>query len=496
MLDLQEQLALKDAKIREQEARIAQLEYELSELKRLIYGTKSERFRKEEGFAEQGNLFEYAPEDQPIIQATEQITYNRGKNNNHKGRNSLPAHLPVKEVVIEPEEDTSDMVKIGEQVTETLEYTPASLVKLVRIRPKYARKQESEKDPSEHNEKSIVIAPMPSRPIDKCIAEPNLLSHMIVSKFIDHLPFYRQIGMFKRDFGWEPPKSTVNDWFVAVCTLLEPLYNKLKEKVLESDYIQADESPIKVQDKNKKGRTHRGFQWVYHAPDKGIVLFHYHRSRSVQAPRELLASYKGWVQCDGYTVYDKLDSIYDDIRLAGCWVHARRGFDKAKDSDLTRAKHVLTLFSKIYQQESGCKELDETQTKIYRNQHIWPLVQELKEWIESQSIKVLPKSPLGKAMTYCIKQWPKLIKCFEDGRLELDNNLIENKIRPLALGRKNYLFAGSHDAAQRIAMIYSLFATCKIHEVNPRDWLTYVMENINDTKISDLDKLLPQYFMA
>ena len=235
---------------------------------------------------------------------------------------------------------------------------------------------------------------------------------------------------------------------------------------------------------------------MYHAPDKGIVLFHYHRSRSVQAPRELLASYKGWVQCDGYTVYDKLDSIYDDIRLAGCWVHARRGFDKAKDSDPTRAKHVLTLFSKIYQQESGCKELDETQTKIYRNQHIWPLVQELKEWIESQSIKVLPKSPLGKAMTYCIKQWPKLIKCFEDGRLELDNNLIENKIRPLALGRKNYLFAGSHDAAQRIAMIYSLFATCKIHEVNPRDWLTYVMENINDTKISDLDKLLPQYFMA
>ena len=489
MLDLREQLAQKDAEI-------AELKHQLAELRRLIYGTKSERFRKTEESAAQGNLFEEVSEDPPVIRDTEQIIYTRTKNNNHKGRNSLPAHLPVREVIIEPEEDISDMIRIGEEVTESLEYTPASLVKLVRIRPKYARKKDSGKDQSEdsEDEKSIIVAPMPLRPIDKCIAEPSLLSHMIVSKFIDHLPFYRQIGIFKRDFRWEPPKSTVNDWFVAVCSLLEPLYNKLKEKLLEGDYIQGDESPIKVQDKDKKGSTHRGFQWVYHAPEDGIVLFHYHRSRSLQAPRELLRDYRGWLQCDGYPVYDKLGAIYPDIKLAGCWVHARRGFDKAKDSDSTRAKYALSLFSKIYEHEAECKDMDEAQTKEYRDQNIWPLVRELKDWIDEQSIKVLPKSPLGKAMTYCIKQWPKLIRCFDDGRLEMDNNLIENKIRPLALGRKNYLFAGSHDAAQRIAMMYTFFATCSIHQVNQRDWLTHVIEKIGDTKLTKLDDLLPQNF--
>jgi len=382
------------------------------------------------------------------------------------------------------------MVKIGEQITETLEYTPASLVKLIRIRPKYVRKTESD----QLDGQQVIIAPMPSRPINKCIAEPSLLSHMVVSKFIDHLPFYRQIQMFKRDFKWEPAKSTVNDWFISVCTLIEPLYNRQKEKLLTSDYLQADESPIKVQDKAKKGSTHRGFQWVYHAPQEGIVLFHYHRSRSVQAPKELLTNYNGWIQCDGYAVYDKLDKIIPGIQLTGCWVHARRGFDKAKDSDIQGSKYALQLFSKIYRHETKCKHLSAVDRKIYRNKHTIPLVQELKDWIDQESIKVLPKSPMGKAMTYCINQWVKLMRCFDDGRLSLDNNVIENKIRPLALGRKNYLFAGSHDAAQRIAMMYSFFATCSIQEVNPRDWLTHVLENIADTKLSQLDKLLPQNF--
>ena len=272
------------------------------------------------------------------------------------------------------------------------------------------------------------------------------------------------------------------------------MYERLKQKILESDYIQADESPIKVQDRDKKGSTHRGFQWVYHAPEQGIVLFHYHRSRSIQAPKELLACCKGWVQCDGYSVYDKLGKLYKDINLVGCWVHARRGFDKAKESDAKRSNYALEIFRDIYRHEAKCKDLDPNERKAYRMKHTWPLAQKLRKWIDEASIKVLPQEPIGKAMTYCINQWPKLIRCFDDGRLALDNNVIENKIRPLALGRKNYLFAGSHDAAGRIAMMYSMFATCSLHDVNPRDWLTYVIENIQDTKMSELDKLLPQNF--
>jgi len=202
-VSLEEQITKKDKELSEKEAKIVQLEHENKQLKKLIYGTKSERFKSEEVPAEQGNLFADPQEEQPIVEATEQITYTRKKNSTHKGRNTLPAHLPVREEIIEPEEDTSDMVKIGEQITETLEYTPASLVKLIRIRPKYVRKTESD----QLDGQQVIIAPMPSRPINKCIAEPSLLSHMVVSKFIDHLPFYRQIQMFKRDFKWEPKKS-------------------------------------------------------------------------------------------------------------------------------------------------------------------------------------------------------------------------------------------------------------------------------------------------
>ena len=209
---------------------------------------------------------------------------------------------------------------------------------------------------------------------------------------------------------------------------------------------------------------------MYHAPLQGIVLFHYHTSRSVQAPKELLTNYQGWIQCDGYGVYDKLERKNAEMQLAGCWVHARRGFDKAKNSDQQRAIIALKLFSKIYGHEQQARPLEAEKRKEYRQQHIVPIITELKNRIDEESIKVTPKSPIGKAMTYCVNQWPKLERCFEDGRLQLDNNLIENKIRPLALGRKNYLFAGSHKAAQRIAMMYTFFATCRLHNINPREW--------------------------
>jgi len=452
-----------------------QLEFENTQLKKLIYGTKSERFKSEEVAA-----------DEQVSVEVEQISYDRKKGKTHKGRNKLPEHLPTREVIIEPEEDTTDMTKIGEQITETLEYTPASLVKVITIRPKYVSKEETEE-----NSPQLCIAPLPERAIDKCIAEPSLLTYIIVSKFIDHLPFYRQIQRFKRDFRWEPSKSTVNDWFIAVCTLLEPLYQVLQNEILQSTYIHADESPIKVQDKTKSGKTHLGYQWVYLSPAARLVLFQYHRSRSIQAPKELLQDYKGYLQCDGYKVYDKLEKINPDIQLVGCWAHARRKYHEALQSDPQRSQYALQLFKSIYKHEALIKEQPSVDRKTYRNTHILPLFTALHEWIQTESIKVLPKSPIGKAMTYTQNQWPKLIAVLHDGQLELDNNHIENKIRPLALGRKNYLFAGSHPAAQRIAMMYSFFASCKINEINPQDWMAHVLDNIKQTKYSDLHQLLP-----
>ena len=470
----------------------ASLKFENAQLKRLIFSSKKESHRPVETPLEQGNLFDLEPTSTEEQVTTQAISYERKKPSSHKGRNKLPSHLPVKEVVIEPEVDTSEMNKIGEEVTDTLEYTPGSLVIIRTRRIKYVTKKNIAKQGSQENDQRIYIAPAPQRAINKCIAESSLLAHIIVRKFIDHLPFYRQIQGFKRDFNWQPSKSTINDWFIAVCTLLQPLYNELGKELLISKYIQADESPIKVQDKNKSGKTHQGYQWVYHSPGKRIVLFKYHKSRSHHAVKEILQDYQGWVQCDGYKAYDKLLKYNKNIKLAGCWVHARRKYYEAKDSDAQRSNYALDIFTKVYHHEAVSKTYQAIDRKAYRNRHVVPLINELYNWISEESIKVLPKSPLGRAMNYSIRQKGKLMACFEDGAIELDNNLIENKIRPLALGRKNYLFAGSHAAAQRIAMMYSFFATCKANEVNPQHWLTYVLDNIKETKLTKLRSLFPQ----
>ena len=257
--------------------KISALEVQLGQLYKLIQGFKSERFIPEI-LEQQLSLFsENADKTGQVATPKETITYTREKQK-HPGRSSLPEHLPVREVILEPEEDVSALKKIGQEVSETLEYTPASLVKRRTIRPKYARK----------NEQGVVIAPLPTRPIEKSIAEACLLAYILVSKYVDHLPFYRQIQRFKREFGWEPASSTLSDWMSSCCQLLKPLYNTLKQKILEDGYIQADESPIKVLDSDKKGSTHQGYQWIYHDPLQKLVLFNYRKGRGQHGPKELL----------------------------------------------------------------------------------------------------------------------------------------------------------------------------------------------------------------
>ena len=410
----------------------------------------------------------------------EQITYNRKKpTKKHQGRNPFPEHLPVQEFRIVPDCDTSAMIHLKDVITQTIEYTPASLFIKRIIRPVYVKK----------DEEKIVMGSLPSRPLPKAIAEASLLTHIIISKFIDHLPFYRQIKMFKRDFDWEVGSSTINDWFIATCSLLEPLYNKLKEKVLDTDYIQVDESPIKVLESEKSKQTHQGYQWVYHNPHNRLVFFHYRKGRGMHGPKEVLADYTGHLQCDGYSVYDKLGKS-TRITLLGCLAHVRRKYHEALDSDKTRAEKALTIFSQIYKIDKATIEQQNKTT--YRLEHIKPLLDQLKQWIDKESIKVLPKSPIGKAMRYTINQWDKIYNLLNDGSFHLDNNLIENKIRPLALGRKNYLFAGNHKAAQRIAMMYSFFGSCSAQNINPYDWLLDTLNVIADTNIKDLEILLPK----
>lgn len=458
------------------------LKEQLTQLYKLINGSKSERFISEPS-QDQLNLF--GESVKPLEDAPkETITYTREKKK-HPGRHALPEHLSVREVIIEPEEDTTGLSKIGEEITETLEYTPASLIKRRTIRPKYAKA----------DGQGVLIGTLPTRPIEKSIAEASLLAHILVSKYVDHLPFYRQIQIFKRDFGWEVAKSTLCDWMDSCCVLLEPLYNTLKQKILDSDYIQVDESPIQVLDGDKKGSSHRGYQWVYHNPLCKLVLFNYRKGRRQNGPKELLVDYKGYLQCDGYSVYDKIGAD-PQITLVGCLAHGRRKFHEALKNDKARAEKALGIFREIYMEDRKIKEQakdDFHKRKQLREKTIKPLLEQIRDWITQEQFNVLPKSPIGKAMTYFTNQYPKLQAIFEDERIELDNNLIENAIRPLALGRKNYLFAGSHRAAQNAAMIYSFLGSCKMQNINPREWLQDTLEKIPEHSIQKLDQLLPGY---
>jgi hypothetical protein len=253
-----------------------------------------------------------------------------------------------------------------------------------------------------------------------------------------------------------------------------------------------DETPIKVLDKDKKGTTHRGYHWVYHAPEQRLVLFDYREGRGREGPTECLSGFKGYLQTDGYVVYEDFANT-KGVTLLGCLAHARRKFDEAKDNDMTRAEYVLSEMQKLYAVERQAKENGLSIDERYqlRQQHAVPVLDNLKTWMIENYKAVLPKSVIGQALYYSLQRWDKLCAYTTDGRLQIDNNLVENAIRPVAIGRKNYLFAGSHNGARRAAMLYSFLGTCKMNNVNPFEWLQDVLTKIADHPVNDLQKLLP-----
>ena len=469
------------------EEQLAQLSHELSQLKRLVFGVRSERFVL--GFEQdQLPLFGGAPA-QDETPALETVTYTKRKNGKPK-RQALPSHLPREVIVIEPDVDTTDLKRIGEEITETLDYHPGTLTVIQRIRPKYV-------DPL-REERGVVIGALPARPVERGIAEASLLSHVVIEKYADHLPIYRQVERFKRE-GITLATSTLGGWVKASADLVAPLYRALCEEVLASEYIQADETPIRVQDRNKKGKTHKGFYWVYHAPRDGLVVMDYQRGRSARdGPTQFLVDYKGSLQSDGYQVYDEYDKKdengddkYEDVTTYNCLAHARRHFFDAKGNAPELAEHAINEIRQLYAIERELREGDSSPEERQRMRRVKavPILKRFKAWLEAN--RGLPKSPWGKAVYYSLARWEKLSRYTEDGRIEIDTNLVENAIRPIAIGRKNYLFAGSHDAAQRAAVIYSLLATCKKNDVNPQLWLTDVLSRIPTHPAKRVNELLP-----
>lgn len=463
--------------------KIDYLESQLAMYKRMQFGQKRERFESDPNQTMLPFQADPAVVKMQEQQTKENIEYVR-KRPNHHGRAKLPAHLPVEEVEIYPEGDLSGMVCIGEEVTEELECEPARFFIKRYIRYKYAAK----------DAQGVKIGSLPERVIDKGIAGSGLLASILVDKYVDHLPLYRQKQRFARE-NIQIASSTIDGWTKEALLKLEPLYEQLVFDTKSKGYLQVDETPIKVLDSDKKGAAHQGYYWVYHAPLEGTVLFDYSPTRGQLAPLPILGNFKGYLQTDGYVVYEKYARSKNITHLA-CWAHARREFEKSLDNDRPRAEKALTLIQKLYAIERVAREsqLDATSIKELRLEESLPIINEMGKWFFQEIKNTLPKSQIGKAMAYAYARWDALSAYLYDGALQIDNNLVENAIRPACLGRKNYLFAGSHEAAQRAAMVYSFFAICKKHEVNPFQWLKHTLENIMCINHKNIKDLYPQNF--
>ncbi len=464
---------------------VASLKHEIANLKRLIFGSKSEHFVPAESAPSQLILDIQADAVAACsVTKTQKIEYVRTTTQvtkEHPGRTKLPEHLERREIIIEPAEVTQGCKKIGEEITEELEYEPGKLFVNRYVRPKYVQA----------NNQGIIIAPLIDRPLPKAIVGPGLLAQIIIDKYVDHLPLYRQMERFKRE-GINIPYSTIGDWVKNGCTLIDPLYESLKKLIVQSNYLHADESPIKVLDKDKKGTTHRGYYWVYHNSIDGLVWFDYQEGRGREGPVEVLKDFKGYLQTDGYAVYDFFKEE-KDITVLHCMAHARRMFFEAKDNDKAVAQYALEQIGLLYNIERRAKEqqLDPEQIRQLRQTEAVPVLELLGKWMKETYLRVLPKSAIGKALAYSIARWPELMLYATDGKLTIDNNPVENSIRPVAIGRKNYLFAGSHEAAKRSAMLYSLMGTCKLHGINPFIWLRDVLQRIATHPINKIEDLLP-----
>ena len=493
--------------ITSQQEKILSLESQVAYLKRRMWGKTSERFIKED--PRQRHLdfegMDILPEEKELAEKAEEEIQSfkerrvRERVKEKPVRKPLPQDLPRKEEHIYPAvkniDDKTLWSELEPEVTEVLEYEPGKCYVRRIIRHKYVLK-----DKQQEVESPILTAPFPTtyQPIARSYAGASLLAELMIGKYVNHLPFYRQIQMFKQ-VGLNLPPPTVNGWFKDTADLLRPLYYRLKELVLATDYIQVDETtlPVVHQEKHK---AIKGYIWMVRSVMDSLVFFHYdHGSRAQKVVLPLLKDFRGALQTDSYDVY----KIYEDkqgVLPLGCWAHARRKFEEALKEDKTRAEYALEQIGLLYEveREADYRNLSYQERAEIRERLAYPILVVFEKWLVNEYPKVLPKGRIGKAIKYTYGIYHRLTRYHLDGRYRPDNNLAENSIRPLALGRKNYLFCGNHDAAEDAAVIYSLLGCCKAVDANFRDWMVYVLSHIHDYDSDyskDLAELLPHNWL-
>ena len=320
---------------------------------------------------------------------------------------------------------------------------------------------------------------------------PGLLAQILVSKYEYHQPLYRQEKMFRQQFGVELSRKTMGCWVEQAAELLKPVYRAIREDLLAGNYLQADETPIRYLDPDVKGKSQQGYLWTYSRPG-GDVLFEWRVSRSREGPEEFLKNFRGKLQTDGYSAYESLAKERDDLTLVGCWAHVRRGFHEAL-AETKLAAWFVRQIGLLYAVEKKLRE-QKAGPELRQAMRVWqaqPVLYRLHRAMELVRRQTLPQGLLGQAIDYTLKRWEALTRFVDDGILEIDNNLIENAIRPSALGKKNWLFIGHPEAGERSAVIYTLLGSCRRHGINPFDYLKDLFTRLPAAKITQIKEFTP-----
>ena len=491
------------SELESQQQRLARTEHLLQQLLRARYGRKSERLSEDQLALFQAELNAQGTSIEDILTEAEQDgTAATGPDDNQeppaappassntnaasRGRKPFPKHLKRERIEYDLSESekhcngcAQTMRRIGEDVSEKLDYIPASVKVIEEARAKYACAC------------TVKTAGKPSSPIEKSTAGASLLAQVIVSKYADHAPLNRQEKIFARH-GVELARQTMSDWMGRCAELLEPLKNQLKKWVLASNVVQTDDTPVAVLDRTiPKTRTGRIWTYVGDTHHPGVV-YDYTPTRKRDGPDEFLRKYKGYLQADAYAGYDHLyaDSTRGVVEVA-CWAHARRKFFEAKDTDVTRMGAVLAHISRLYAIEREGKALEAEARRLLREHGARPILAELHAYLLDIREQVLPKSPAGQAVAYSLSNWTALCRYVEDGDLAIDNNAAERTMRGIAVGRRNWLFFGSDGGGNTAAVLRSFVASCERNRIDPWAWFNDVLARIADWPMHRLDELLP-----
>jgi len=486
-----------------QQQQLTRTEHLLQQLLRARYGRKSEQISDDQLALFQAGLSAQGTSIEDILAEAEQDREQGDDSDNGqeppaappagptantagRGRKPFPKHLKRERIEYDLSESEKNcngceqaLRRIGDDVSERLEYIPASVKVIEEARAKYACAC------------TVKTAGKPSSPIEKSTAGASLLAQVIVSKYADHAPLNRQERIFARH-GVELPRQTMSGWMGRCAELLEPLKNRLKKWVLESNVVQTDDTPVAVLDRTiPKTRTGRIWTYVGDTHHPGVV-YDYTPTRKRDGPDEFLGKYKGYLQADAYSGYDHLyaDSQRGVVEVA-CWAHARRKFFEAKDTDVVRMGAVLAHIARLYAIEREGKAMESEARRLLREHGARPILAELHAYLLVVREQVLPKGPAGQAVAYSLSNWAALCRYVEDGDLAIDNNAAERTMRGIAVGRKNWLFFGSDGGGNTAAVLRSFVATCERNKIDPWAWFNDVLARIADWPMSRLEELLP-----